>query len=204
MDKTSNIITMRSNWGNVSLDTLTRTAYIARSSGVSQFSFTTALTAARYNPANFNFNDAYPGLERPIMSFEDGWEQPFGPCDLSPCIDYWDPVDGNRIKVPLINYTMPSAPDAALVGDLGEFSNWKQQRCSEFNQSVINSSAEAPATALACAAAETPITAAACGGALIKQAYDASKRAGMATDCGSSYPGPGKWPGSKLPKGYGQ
>ncbi len=204
MDKGAHLITMRSNWGNITLDTLTQRAYLTRSSGVSEFSFTTGLTAARYNPADFNFNNAYPGLDRPILSLEDGLHQPFGPCDLSPCQEQWDPIDGNFIKVPIIGYNMPPAPDANLTGDMRAFSNWRQGRCDAFNESVLNSSLEAPATATVCAMAETPITAAACGGALIKQAYDASKRVGQGTDCNASYPGPGKWPGSTLPQGYGQ
>lgn len=204
--KSAGTIAMKSNWGNITIDTVTSRVYLGTSSGVREFTVNNALTAAGLNPTAFNFQQAYPGLNRTVLSIDDEWgpNEVIGPCALSPCFHDWDPVTGNRILVDLIQYNEPAAPDARLVEDMRGFKNWREGRCQAFNESVIQSSAEAAPTSVGCVAVETGIGGLVCAGGLIKQAYDASRRAGQMTDCKSAYPGPGKWPGSTLPQGYGE
>lgn len=204
--KSAGTIALKSNWGNLTVDTVTNRAYLATSSGVREFTVNSALTAAGLNPSAFNFQQAYPGLNRTVLSMDDDWgpNQVIGPCALSPCFIDWDPVDGNRILVDLITYNPPPGPDARLVEDMRGYRNWREGRCDEFDASVVQSSVESAPVSAGCVAIETGIGGLVCAGGLIKQAYDASRRAGQMTDCHSSYPGPGKWPGSTLPQGYGQ
>jgi hypothetical protein len=110
----------------------------------------------------------------------------------------------SRILSPAIDYNSPPSVDATLTADMRAFSNWRQERCEDFNTSVITSSAAAPATGVVCAVGEDLISLLVCAGGLIGEAHQASQRASAASDCNSSYPGLGRWEESTLPRGYGQ
>lgn len=110
----------------------------------------------------------------------------------------------SRILVPVIDYNTPPVVDAALTADMREFSNWRQERCDDFNESVIAPTVGAPAVGVSCAVGEDLISLLICAGGLINEAHQSSQRASAASDCNSSYPGPGRWSGSTLPQGYGQ
>ena len=205
-DANSNTLSMDSSWGHVTIDTVTNTAYLATPGGIQEFSTSSALSAAGISPSNVDFSQGFPGIDRSMLTY-DPWDEDandvLGPCALSPCVTDYDPVDGRIVLVPVVEYEHPGL-DPAVVEDAIAFENWQEERCEEFNESVINSSLEAPAVGAACALFETGGGAIVCAGGLIKQAWDASRRASSMTDCKAAYPGPGQWRGSTLPKGYGQ
>ena len=208
-DADSHILSMDSSSGLVTIDTLTNTIYLTTENGIREFSTSSALSAAGFNPSAIDFSQAFPGVDRSMLTMNP-WNNngagAIGPCALSPCRTDYDPIDGRRILVPIVDYQQDTGRypglDPEVERDAIGFNNWREQRCDDFHDSVIASSAEAPGVALSCALTETVVGGFVCAGGLGKQAWDANRRASAMTDCNATYPGPGRWKGSTLPKGY--
>ena len=204
MDRVGGTLTLDSNFGLLTVDPVTSTAYLSTGSGIAEYPLGSALSAAGLNPSTLDFSTAFPGTDTSlfIINQNDDWPGVIPPCALVPCQREWDPVDSAWVYPSTLQYDFAN-PDPRLVQDHIAFENWRDERCDDFNESVIESSVAAGPTAAACTldgwASEL-----ACAGGLIHQAYEVGRRNSAMTDCNSEYPGPGRWEGSNLPRNHGQ
>lgn len=69
-DRGNMTLTMGSNFGTLTVDAITRTAYLSTSSGIREFNVNTALSSAGLNPNNYDFQSAFPGINRSVISID--------------------------------------------------------------------------------------------------------------------------------------
>lgn len=214
LSRDQSVVEFHSNYGSGAIDFTTDRIYISTPSGIAEHSFSHALSSAGLNPSGYTADAAFPGIPRSVSMAASGQEV-MGPCAMSPCVREFDRLSGQYVYVSTINFDDRSrtgsgydSPDGNvrfnIEVDMRNFDNWRQDRCESFNDSVAGSTIEAPITATGCAAFETGAGLLVCIGGVGKQIFDNIQRVSMMTDCSATYPGPGRWKNSGLPKNYGQ
>ena len=199
-----NVFTADTTWGSAVADFATDRIYIPTGTGIREYSISQQMALAGYSARSLSSIQAL--VPRDIFTSATGAPD-FGPCSLSPCESHYDVLEGKYV------WTLPSSDDGRpvmdpvvfekLTGDIRDYETARKQRCEDFRASLIGSTLETPAVGSACWV-NTLLGGAGCVGGLSKQLWDAAERYRAASDCDSSYPGPGKWNGSRLPVNYGK
>ena len=105
---------------------------------------------------------------------------------------------GSRYKGPQTG-PQSSYPDHVWQADYSDWSNWRNNECTAFQNNVVDSYLELPIDMAACAT-NTLIGNAACGGIIVKKTTDARRNMIHGNNCKSGYYGPGNWNNSRYPR----
>jgi hypothetical protein len=202
-DRSNSMIHFESSGSNVTIDTQTNRAYFANGAQLIEVYIPTTLAAGGFD-SSLNFQDVYPGAGNNLYMTGILGDGPIGPCDLSPCVNDWDPITGSPILVDVWEADDFNLQDFLVAQDQIDFNNWRERECQAFDDSLARSLTSAPAVGIACAAGEGIGPETACAAGWLQEIYQVTRRASQGANCGSQYPGPGRWRGSTLPQGYGQ